>query len=137
MTAGGCSSSTLGKLPRIPSSSHYVNNHAQGRQKPICFCVDVPRSPISSLIGSFVCQSSYFCQQLAVRKHNWARPVRTQLKSSLMALVFTREKHRSGPRGRGLRAEGSVALRKATSSSVAAAAAILGWEEAAEGLAAQ
>lgn len=54
-----------------------------------------------------------------------------------MALVFTREKNRSGGAGRGLRAEGSLALRKATSSSGAAAAAILGWEEAAEGLAAQ
>lgn len=55
-----------------------------------------------------------------------------------MALVFTREKnldpaHRGGAYAR----RDSLALRKATSSSVAAAAAILGWEEAAEGLAAQ
>lgn len=110
MAAGDCSSSTLGKLPRIPSNSHYVNNHAQERQNPICFCVDIPRSPISSLIGSLVCQSCYFCQQVAVRKHNWTRPERTQLKSSLMALVFTREKDRSGSPGRGLRAEGFPSL---------------------------
>lgn len=78
--------------------------------KPICFCVDVPRSPISLLIGSLVCQSFYFCQQLAVRKHNWTRPVKIQLKSSLMALVFTREKSRSGSQGRGLCAEGFPSL---------------------------
>lgn len=41
--------------------------------------------------------------------------------------------HRGGAYAR----RDSLVLRKATSSSVAAAAAILGWEEAAEGLAAQ
>lgn len=64
------------------------------------------------MIGQFVCQYFHFHQRLAVKKHNWIRLFRAQLKSSLLELIFTEQKTDPGARGGAVGAEGSSPLEK-------------------------